>query len=394
MLTPLSGLLAAPGSPNLAPSRAPRWFAAVAVIAVLAGAMDAPLHVAALPASPPAAAGEELTLEEAIARALLHSPDVELARLDVIEARMKRDEARIDQLASRSLSDLLEAERALEAAQLRYLDALIDVALAVEEAYYRLLRAIEQAAIARLNAEQAERRFQIAAARYEAGQIPRLDYEEALLRRDEALHSHLTAESSHEDARRALRLLTGAREIQRWAPAEVPFAPLEIDLHVAIEEALAKRREVLQAARQLEAAERDLELLRVTSASPAELTRAEASLKRAEIALAQAVARVEDDVRSGYSALRRAEENVSFTERERRLAEQRLAIALMRHEAGLISLADLVSAETAWMQANLSAAGAVWDYALEKARFLRRIGRMELPPLPVEIEEFIASWKD
>lgn len=344
--------------------------------------------------APHAAGASELTLGQAIELALLRSPEVELARLDVLEAQLRRDEARIDQLAGRPLSELLEAERSLEAARERYLDTLFDVALRVEDEYYKLLRTGEQAAIARLHEEQAERRFQLAAARYEAGQISRLDYEEAQLRRDQATHSRLAAEASHEDARRALRLLTGAREIQRWAPAEVPFAPLEIDLHVAIEEALAKRREVLQAARQLEAAERDLELLRVTSASPAELTRAEASLKRAEIALAQAVARVEDDVRSGYSALRRAEENVSFTERERRLAEQRLAIALMRHEAGLISLADLVSAETAWMQANLSAAGAVWDYALEKARFLRRIGRMELPPLPVEIEEFIASWKD
>ncbi len=344
--------------------------------------------------APHAAGASELTLGQAIELALLRSPEVALARLDVLEAQLRRDEARIDQLAGRPLSELLEAERSLEAARERYLDTLFDVALRVEDEYYKLLRTGEQAAIARLHEEQAERRFQLAAARYEAGQISRLDYEEAQLRRDQATHSRLAAEASHEDARRALRLLTGTGKTQRWAQIEVPFVPLEMELDVAIEEALAKRREVLHAARQVEAAARDLDLLRGISASPAELTRAEAAARRAEIGLAQAIAKVEADVRDGYAILKRAEENVRFREREFALAQQRLAVALARLDAGLISFSDLMIAETEWREASLAAAGAVWDYALEKARFLRKIGRVQLPPLPVEIEEFIASWQD
>lgn len=336
---------------------------------------------------------EELTLERTVALALLHSADVELARLDVREAELRREEARIDQLAGGPRSEFIEAERLLQAARERFVDTLVDVALQAEEAYYDLLRTAELALIARRSEEQAERQFTVAKTRFEAGLIAKHEYDDVELRREEAAFERLAAEEHHEEARRALLRLVGSAEAHRWAAVEAHLVPLEIELETALSEAEATRREIRQAARDLEAAQENLELLRSTYAAPVELTRAEIALKRAEIALSQAKAAVQADVRQSYAALERAATAERLGERELRLAQQRLAIARARYEAGVIPLVDLVTAEAASMRASLEAVGAVWEYNLQKARFLRKIGRAELPPLPEAIEEFMSHWQ-
>ena len=221
--------------------------------------------------------GEELTLESAVTRALLHSADVELARLDVLEAELKLEEARIDQLAGRARSELIEAERALQTARERFVDALADVALQATEAYYSLLRATELAAIARRSEEQAERQFAVAKTRYEAGLIAKHEYDEVELRRDEAADKRIAAEERRDEARRKLLRLVGESDSTalRWAPVDAELVALGVELEAAIVEAEAARREIREAARKVEAAQENLELLRSTFAAPVELRRAE-----------------------------------------------------------------------------------------------------------------------
>lgn len=324
-------------------------------------------------------------------QAMLRSAAVELARLDVLEAELKLEEARTGLLAGAPRSELLEAEAGIEAARERFVDALLDVAMEVEEAYYNLLRAAELAAIARRGDEQADRRLAIATTRLAAGWIARHEYDEARLRRAEAAHELLAAQERYETALESFLLLTGSSDAA-FPPTAPPAPTPSVELDQALAEAEAARREIRQAVREVEAARRNLEFLQTSDAAPVAITRAEIALRRAEIQLEQAKALVRADVREAYAALQRARADALLKESERVLAGQRLAVAQARYEAGLISLLDLMAAETAAMQADLAAAGALWDHRLEATRFLRAIGRAHAPSFPREIEEFMAGW--
>lgn len=342
-----------------------------------------------------AAAGGAITLSDAIVDALIVSPEVELARMSVQEAEIALKEAEIDQLAGRPRSELIEAERSLDEARSRFVDTLSDVALKVQEAYYQVLRTGELLALQQRNEEQAERQYAVAKTRYDAGIIAHHEYLDVELRREQAAHQRLAAERNHENAILRLADMIGAdpsEGLQLASTEAPPFTPLSLTLDEAIAEAEASSSDIAQAERGLEAAERNLELAQSTFAPPVELTRAEIARKRAEIRLLQAIAAVRADVRQSYHELTSAATDVALKERSLDLALRRLEIARARYDAGTIPLLDLVGAEAAHMQAGLDATGAVWDYNLAAARFLRKIGRIQLPPLPPSIEEFMSGW--
>lgn len=340
--------------------------------------------------------GSRLTIPEAARRALAVSFDVELARFAVLEAEMALREAEIDQLAGRPRSELVNAQRALEEARLAYVDALVDAALQVEEAYYQVLRTAELRQIQRNNLEQAERQRQVAETRFAAGLIAKHDLDQVRLRRDEADIEWMAAQSREEDARRALAQLLGLPDLEgiRLASERSPFQPLAITLAEALAESAQSRSEIGRAARALEAAEEKLSLAKSTFAPPAELRRNELEIERARINLQKAEASVSKDVKASFDLLMSAATKVELNERALQLAERRLEIAKARYDAGIIPLVDLVAAETEAQRARLDAAAAIWDYNLEEARFLRKIGRTQLPPLPEAIEVFIAGWTD
>jgi len=60
----------------------------------------------------------------------------------------------------------------------------------------------------------------------------------------------------------------------------------------------------------------------------------------------------------------------------------------------LVAAPEEAQRERLMRRDGLDAAQAVWDYNLAKARFLRTLGRPELPPLPDPIREYIDSWEE
>ena len=141
-------------------------------------------------------------------------------------------------------------------------------------------------------------------------------------------------------------------------------------------------------------AETQVEQARAPYAAPVERVRAEIQLERARVQYEQALTAVSAQVRREWLALKDAEHEVGAARRREELARSRAEINRARYDAGTLPLLELLQSEAAYAQARLDAAGAVWDYNLAKARFLRTLGRPELPPLPPEIAEYIDGWDE
>src|SRR5690606_14072696 len=146
----------------------------------------------------------ELSLAEAVQRALERAPGLTLARLDVTEAEIALQEAELGELVGRPRSEYDRAVQELRQARDGYMDALVHVALQVEEAYYGVLRAAELLQIQESNQEQSDRQFALTKARYEAGLIARQDFLEAEASHWESLYRLEQARRSYAEAVREL----------------------------------------------------------------------------------------------------------------------------------------------------------------------------------------------
>jgi len=370
-----------------------RVAAAAVVLFAAAGMLVVPAYAQAAERS--AAPVYELSLAEAVQRALERAPEVTLARLAVTEAELVLQEAELGALVGRPRSEYEEAALALQEARDGYLDALVQVALQVEEAYYGVLRAAELLSIQESSQEQSDRQFALAKARYEAGLIARQEFLEAEANHAAGLERLEQAQRTYREAVRRLALLVGLPEDAALVlTEEIALEEWWLPLEEAVVEALAQRAEIARAQRAVARAESALAQASSPHAAPVERVRAELQLERARVQYEQAVAAVTAQVRQEWFALMDAQRNVETTRRQEELALGRAEIARVRYEAGTISLLELLQAESAYAQARLNAAAAVWDYNLAKARFLRTLGRTELPPLPESIAAYIAGWDE
>jgi len=336
-----------------------------------------------------------VSVADAVQQALVHSPELTLAQLAVAEAEIALQEAAIGRMAGQPESAYREARDKLLEARDAYTDQLVQVALQVEEAYYNVLRSHELLAIQESNKEQADRQLAVARARYEAGLIARQDLLEAELNHEQSRLSLEKAARDVDEARRRLAELMGAGQgTPLLLVEEVRFSPLRLALEDAIAEALAQRAEVVRAQRAVEQAREQVAQAQSPYAAPVELQRAQFNLERAHLQLEQARAQVRQQVRQEWFQLLDAEQQVAVTRRQEELARTRVEISRARYEAGFIALLELLRHEAEYAQARLDAAGAVWDYNLAKARFLRTLGRSELPPLPPAIADYLDSWEE
>lgn len=338
-------------------------------------------------------AGLRLTLAAAVQRALDEAPSLTLVRFDVEEATIELQEAELGQLIGRPRNEYEHALRTVQDARDAYVDELVQVALATEEAYYDVLSTGEALVIQRSNQEQAERQFALTEARYTAGLIARQDFLEAELSYEQSLHSLEAAHRRHDNARRELNRLIGLDGATSVVLRdEFPFEPWQIELDVAVSEAVSGRAEIARAKRDVEQARLQVQQADTPYVAPVELHQAEMGLRRAEIRLEQAINQIETQVRTEWFALLDLRRNVDVAARQEQLALTRVEISRTRYDAGTIALLELLGHEEAYAQGRQDAVSAVWDYNLARARFLRTLGRSELPPLPETIAQYMESW--
>lgn len=334
-----------------------------------------------------------LTVREAVTRALARSTDVGLARVAVEEKELALREARVREVEGEPRHVVSQALHELEVARNAFLATVHGVAVQVEESYYEVLRQQQMFTVRSRLLQQASRQLELAEARFEAGMISRQELEEA---EEAAQRAREGVDQARRDlfiAEATLGVLVGLDPGSFTLAESVAFEPIDPDLGAGVDWALANRREIRDAEAAVRLAQELVQAFDNPYTPPVELRRAMLALRRAELQLQQTREKVAAEVRSQWVRLAAASQKVEATERARKLAASRLAIAQARYEAGQIGFLDLLEAQADEASAQLEAAGAVWEYNLEKARWLRTIARAPLPQLPAELETWMAAWQ-
>lgn len=346
---------------------------------------------------PPAGGGRDdswrdldvLDLSSAIRAALLHAPEVALARLQRIDADLANGQD-LGFLPPNSV-EYLDALHARHEARERFRESLIDAAETAEELFYGALRAQQILELQERRAEYTETQLAVARTRHAAGTLASVDLFSVELDHRQALADLQDAVRSHAAALRALAAITGIEPLPplAWSEEDFAYAPVTIALSHVIDHARLAHREVLGAQRALERAKRRLELDRTAGAPPVQQRRGELAVMQAEIRLAQAIQRAEEEARRLWDEVQSAEAALLLQQERLVLTRRRLQLTQTRYDAGSASWMDLFAAQTELLRAQLDASEALWDYNLKKARLLRLAGQGEPLLIPPEYQELL-----
>lgn len=295
-----------------------------------------------------------------------------------------------------------------------------EVVLQVKQAYYDVLRAQELVKVAEEALKNAETRRRLAEAAVEAGVSPRLDVMRAEAAVAAAQQAVIAARNVLQLAKAAFNNVLGRRvdEPVELLPAD-ETVPDEVDYNQSLQEALAKRPEVVQASlgvslaeKQVTAARRDVLPnllirgqwdfnLKTSTFQPREssfttiaalqfklwdsgqtqgrIEQARADVEKARVAVESAREGVALEVRNAYLSLLEAREKVAAAERGLQAATESLRVARVRYEAGVSTQLELSDAELAFTQAQQNLVNARYDLRVAWARLEKAMGRYAQP---------------
>jgi len=329
--------------------------------------------------SPDAGAGalRELTLEEAFALALERNAQIRQAEADLEEARLVLEETRARHLMQPNPVTLLQAETGYELARRNLILTRSQVRLSVEQAFYGVLRAENLAEVAREGVALAERQLAVAQDRVAAGAAAPVDAIRAESQLSSARAQLLQVEGAVQLALLAFRQTLGVDLDTPIRPASQPVEvePIPIDLEADLAFALENRVEVLQALAGIEAARTSVELTDNDYTPGLSHERARVGLRKAELALQQVRDGITLEIRQLYQTLLDAERQVEVLEQAVAAAEESLRITEAMYEAGVATDLELLSAQTAFIQAKTNLVNARFDHREAQVRYAHAVAR-------------------
>lgn len=291
-----------------------------------------------------------------------------------------------------------------------------EVVLQVKQAFYDVLRAQELVKVAEEALQNAEVRRRLAQAAVDAGVSPKLDVMRADAAVAAAQQAVITARNALQLAKSAFNNVLGRRvdEPVELLPVEEQV-PEPADFNQYLQEALAKRPEMIQAnlgislaEKQITAAKRD-QLptvvvrgqwdfnLKTSTFQPREssfttiaavqfkiwdsgqtqgrVEQARADVDKAKITIENVREGIALEVRNAYLGLQEAREKVSAAEKGLQAATESLRVARLRYEAGVSNQLELSDAELAYTQAEQNLVNARYDLRVAWARLEKAMGR-------------------
>jgi outer membrane protein len=296
-----------------------------------------------------------------------------------------------------------------------------DVVLQVKQAFYDVLRAQELVRVAEESLRNAEVRRKLAQAAVDAGVSPKLDVMRAEAAVAAAQQAVITARNALQLAKSAFNNVLGRRvdEPVELLPVDEQV-PESADFNQYLQEALAKRPEMIQAnlgislaEKQITAAKRD-QLptvvvrgqwdfnLKTSTFQPREYSftaiaavqfkiwdsgqtqgrveQARADVEKAKITIENVREGIALEVRNAYLGLQEAREKVAVAEKGLQAATESLRVARLRYEAGVSNQLELSDAELAYTQAEQNLVNARYDLRVAWARLEKAMGRYAQTP--------------
>jgi TolC family type I secretion outer membrane protein len=325
----------------------------------------------------------------------------------------------------RMIAALKAATATKQQALAQYQTVLADTLLLMRIAYYDVLLAAQQITVHEASVNLLQKEFEDQQRRYDAGTVPKFN----VLRAEVAVANErpalIQAKNNYRIAKNNLSNLLGynlPREIWEDIPLNLTdtldAAPYQVDLPAAIQQALARRTELVAARKMAE-----LQRLNVVNARagykptvqvfagygwynaqytpPVELdhdirgwnagaqlswdifdgllthgkvVQARALYEKSRTDVDDKGRQIELEVRTAYSDFIEAREVLESQQKVQEQADEALREAKARAEAGTSTQLDVLDAETSLTQARTTQIQALRDYAVARARLERAIG--------------------
>ncbi|HCU38225.1 MAG TPA: hypothetical protein DGT21_23215 [Armatimonadetes bacterium] len=277
------------------------------------------------------------------------------------------------------------------------------------------------------NLDSAREHWRLAAARYEAGAVPRFDVMRAEVEVANAEQDLISAETAVETVKATLKTLLGL-DVTREITIDVSpdQAPIEVDSRACIELALRNREEPTIAARAIRVAEVSADLARAATgfqfgltgiynqsveggglgggssswsvtlgvskaladggAARSRIEQAMVQRDQAETSLAKLRDVISDEVWQAYLAMTEAATKLVSTAKTIELAEESLRIVEVQYEAGLATPVNVTDARAALTAARTNHVNATYAYQIAEAELLSAINISDPSLIALESE--------
>lgn len=325
--------------------------------------------------SAPALAAEnsaqELSLQEAIEKAIAHSRAlrisqhrIEQAELDVEAASENADSATaaaVYAIASGDTSSNLITEAykannslaikeiALQSAKKDYQAQKDSVVISVYQAYYGVLLAEAALDAAKLSLEQADLNYRAISLKHQFGFASSLQLKQEKGNLDSAKQAYASAEKSLAAAYEKLNRLVGLAPDDRPVLTDKPsFSPLEVaSLDAEIARALNESPSIWKAEASVEQAEINLDSACYSPITSEAYKSLEIAISIAEENAASEKEKLAESLRSIYRSIQQLEEEHAVLENKLAAAEEAVRLTELKHRYGRASRLDLLAAQSA-----------------------------------------------
>lgn len=318
----------------------------------------------------------ELSLEDAIRLALDNSTTVKTAKLDerLAEIALLELKAQGDDYVSAEAKET--REKAYRDAQEAVVNAMKSVVLSVEKSYYSLMKAFHRVASAERSLEAKVRQLEVASLKYEAGMEPKSALDTAQDGVEAAEKSLASVEFALETEQIRFNTAIGLDLDTRVVLVdEFAYQPVEVDLEESIACAVENRDDIQSRILALEDAKKALErTVQIPGHTKIDSEKAQISVIKAEMSLESTRTNALIAVRSAYTSLLTAGDNVESSMESLKKAEEDLEKAKARYDAGLATLNAVSDAEANLVEAEIKLAQSVYDYNTANADFCQAIG--------------------
>ena len=317
----------------------------------------------------------ELIPSETIERALEHSIDLKIARLELENAEIEYEKTQAEELSTQSRYDELQAELQMDQARESFQGQKRGTIISITEMYLEILTSREEIEILEKQKQLQKRQLEVTEAQYEAGYTGRMSlagaehaYENAQI---ELEYSRRELEHKIQEFRDEIGLIDDVdfklAEVEQpavmdYSREETVNMILENDFSLEVDQ------------RQVELNEVSLERARVSGVSRLDEKQLENNLELANLNLEQNTRRIKNQARSQFNSFQRTAEQMRMSEKSLEQEQENFKITEEQYRAGTRTENELLSAEIDLLEAENRLNGAIINYLISELNLMQSMG--------------------
>ncbi len=319
------------------------------------------------------AAAGEISLQEAIDRALQESLEFKIAQVEWENARIAHQKAAADNLLTQSAYNQRLAELDLLRAEKAYKNSIADVVISAVQKFSDVNTAQMNLKISEEQLRLKQKARDLTEKKLEMRNASEYDLMQAEAALASSRMEYQAAVNNLEEKKQAFWLLTNSQDVM--PDGKLPFVPFEAELAGVLPGLLEASVDIKEAEDSLALSRLNLERLRLEETAELTMREAENAVRLAELRLQQARASLTQQAQAAFNAVRQAEQTYRARQISLQLEQRVYDITKGQVQAGLKTEDDLSNAQISLWQAERSVYEALSSYIVAYLQWENLIGK-------------------